>query len=235
MNVSRGARERVRAEITREIRAAARRQLARVGAAALSQRAVARELGLASSALYRYFPSRDDLLTVLIVDAYDALGAHVEAADASCQCDRFGERWLAVCRAVRQWALAHPHEYALIFGSPVPGYHAPTKITVPPAIRVPKVLCALLRDAACAGALQPGLPFQPPSGAVAADAASMQATLMSGVPTDAVVRLLIAWTHLFGVVSFELFGHLRGTVTDNAAYFDHTAALIGHFIGLPDD
>src|SRR3954447_26031160 len=103
------ARERVRAELTAEITDAARRQLAEVGAAALSLRAVAREVGLGSSAVYRYFPSRDDLLTRLIIDGYDALGAAAEPADRRGR--RPPERWLSVCRAVRAWTLAHPHEY----------------------------------------------------------------------------------------------------------------------------
>ena len=80
MNAGRTARERARAELTDEIKAVARRQLATVGAQGLSLRAVSRELGMVSSALYRYFPSRDDLLTVLIIDAYDALGEAAEAA-----------------------------------------------------------------------------------------------------------------------------------------------------------
>src|ERR671913_882383 len=102
------ARERIRAELTAEIPDAPRRQLAEVGAAALSLRAVARELGMASSAVYRYFPSRDDLLTRLIIDGYDDLGAAAEAADKPSAAP--AERWLAVCRAVREWARAHPHE-----------------------------------------------------------------------------------------------------------------------------
>jgi len=112
------ARERVRAELTADIADAARRQLAEVGAAALSLRAVARELGMVSSAVYRYFPSRDDLLTRLIIDGYDDLGATAEAADRPSALPT--ERWLAVCRAVRGWAKAHPHEYALLYGSPSP-------------------------------------------------------------------------------------------------------------------
>src|SRR5487761_1561765 len=74
------ARERARAELTREIKEEARRQLVAAGADGLSLRAVARELGMASSALYRYFPSRDDLLTALIIDAYNALGEQVQRA-----------------------------------------------------------------------------------------------------------------------------------------------------------
>jgi len=77
-----GVRARVRAELTREIAEVARQHLASDGAAGLSLRAVARELGMASSAVYRYFPSRDDLLTALIVDAYDALGEAAETADS---------------------------------------------------------------------------------------------------------------------------------------------------------
>ena len=80
---------------------------------------------MVSSAIYRYFPSRDDLLTALIIDAYDALGDAVEAADAAVDRADLRGRWLAVCRAARAWALAHPAEYALIYGSPVPGYAAP--------------------------------------------------------------------------------------------------------------
>src|SRR5436305_3883754 len=110
------ARERVRAELTAEITDAARRQLAEVGAAALSLRAVARELGMVSSAVYRYFPSRDDLLTSLIVDAFDAVGRAAEEAMDAHQ-PRVLPRWMAVAGAIRQWALDNPHDYALVYGS----------------------------------------------------------------------------------------------------------------------
>lgn len=112
-----------RAEITREITDAARRQLAESGAAALSLRAIARELGMVSSALYRYFPSRDDLLTALIIEAYNAIGEAVEEAVATGDTPR--ARWRAAAAAVRHWAIGHPHEYTLLYGSPVPGYQAP--------------------------------------------------------------------------------------------------------------
>src|ERR1700688_3623533 len=127
-------RTRVRAEMTDEIKAVARRHLETDGAN-LSLRAVARDMGMVSSALYRYFASRDDLLTALIVDAYNALGEIVEAADtAVTDRDDLRERWLAVARAVRGWALANPSEYALLYGSPVPGYKAPQD-TIPAAVR----------------------------------------------------------------------------------------------------
>src|SRR5215470_10195637 len=168
-NASQTARQRARAELTREIKEAARRQLAETGAPQLSLRAVARELGMVSSALYRYFPSRDDLLTALIIDAYDSLGEAAEAAAAEAN-GTGGPRsgWRAVCHAVRDWARANPHEYALIYGSPVPGYRAP-RDTVAPAARVPLVLGQLVRDSCAAqAASSAGTAAAPPEGPPAA-------------------------------------------------------------------
>jgi AcrR family transcriptional regulator len=131
--------------VYRGLAQAARRHLAADGAN-LSPRAVARELGMTSSATHRYFASRDELLTALITDAYDAMGSAAEAAEASAgRADLLG-RWLAACHAVRESALANPHEYALIYGSPVPGYRAPQD-TVAPGARVPLLIGAILRGA----------------------------------------------------------------------------------------
>src|ERR1700685_3333133 len=151
-NAPRTARERARAELSREIKEGARRQLAATGADGVSLRAVARELGMASSALYRYFPSRDDLLTALIIDAYDAIGEAAEQAIADGKPDEsWGRaRGLVAVRAIRGWALAHPHEYALIYGSPVPGYRAP-EATIGPAARVPLAFARVLAAATTAG------------------------------------------------------------------------------------
>jgi AcrR family transcriptional regulator len=226
------ARERVRSEITGEITDAARRQLAEVGAAALSLRAVARELGMASSAVYRYFPSRDDLLTRLIIDGYDALGATAEEADDPAAPP--AQRWLAVCRAVRAWAHAHPHEYALLYGSPVPGYAAPQD-TVPAAARVGVVLGRVLGDAARAGALpEAGGEEGGEEGPVVVTPRAV-AVLGGEHPAidDAVrVRALLAWSSVYGTVSFELFGHLVGTVADADRYFDRAMAELSRLIGL---
>ena len=155
-SVLRAARERTRAEITRQILDAARRHLATEGASGLSLRAIARELGASSSAVYRYVASRDELLTRLIVAAYDALGAAAETAEAAVARDDLAGRWSAVCGAVRAWALANPNEYALIYGTPVPGYTAPPA-TIAPAARVSSVLLGILADAA-AGAPHPPSP-----------------------------------------------------------------------------
>ncbi|MBT2442051.1 TetR/AcrR family transcriptional regulator [Streptomyces sp. ISL-36] len=253
MTSVRGARARARIEITSAIKDEARAQLAAEGAAKLSLRAVARELGMVSSALYRYFPSRDDLLTALIVDAYDAIGAAAEQADAEVVLRagaqagvRSGaqagvrsaaqagaaphdhlDRWTAVCRAVRSWAVAHPHEYALIYGSPVPGYSAPQD-TVGPASRVGLVLIAIARDAlATDGIALPPLPpeLRPEAERLAADAAP-------DLPPALVVALVAAWSQLFGLVSFEVFGQFNRIVEDRETFFTASAARLAREVGL---
>jgi AcrR family transcriptional regulator len=210
------ARERVRAELTAEIADAARRQLAEVGAAALSLRAVAREVGMVSSAVYRYFPSRDDLLTRLIIDGYDAVGRAAEETDDPSATPR--ERWLAVCRAVRAWALAHPHEFALLYGSPVPGYAAPPD-TIPAAARVGIVLGGILRAAAEAGDLVPPAAPRPPD-LVQPSAVGYLGGEHPAIDDDVRARAVMAWSSLFGALTFELFGHLVGTVADLDRWFE---------------
>src|SRR4051794_7170691 len=222
------ARERIRAELTAEITDAARRQLAEVGAAALSLRAVAREVGMVSSAVYRYFPSRDDLLTRLIIDGYDDLGAAAEAADLPSAPPL--ERWLAVCRAVRTWALAHPHEYALLYGSPVPGYRAPQD-TVPAAARVGVVLGRILGDAAHAGLLPDGTGERDP-GLVSDEAVAVLGGEHAALDETVRVRGLFAWSAVFGTISFELFGHFVGSVEDGDRYFDRVMTDLAHLIGF---
>jgi AcrR family transcriptional regulator len=232
MNASRTARERVRAELTREITETARTHLATEGAAGLSLRAVARDMGMVSSAVYRYFPSRDDLLTALIIDGYNAIGAAVEKAEGACRRDDYPGRWLAACRALRDWAQAHPHEYALVYGSPVPGYRAPDQ-TIEPATRVAAVLGKIISDAQASGVLDPPALGPAPSGSFAPDAGRLRETVLPGVPDDAVSRALAAWAGVFGIVSFELFGQFENVVTDRAAFFDHAVGSLGRAVGLP--
>ncbi|MFD7503412.1 TetR/AcrR family transcriptional regulator [Streptomyces sp. NPDC059850] len=231
MTAIRGARERARAEVTAAIKEEARRQLADQGAAKLSLRAVARELGMVSSALYRYYPSRDELLTALIVDAYDAIGAAAEAALAATRGDDAPvARWTAVCRAARSWALAHPHEYALIYGSPVPGYSAP-EATNAPAARIALTLVAVARDAHAGGALRVPEAAELPEG-VRADVAALADVLEAELPAEALAALVAAWAQLFGLISFELFGHFHGVVAARDEFFAHTAAALGRQAGL---
>ena len=227
MSTARGARARARIEVTAAIKDEARRQLAVEGAAKLSLRAVARELGMVSSALYRYFPSRDDLLTALIIDAYDSLGetaeaAHTEVADAGPI-----RRWSVVCEAVRGWALTRPHEYALIYGSPVPGYTAPDT-TVPAASRVGLLLIGIVRDAhRGAGVALPPLPAE-----LRSEAERLTAHLAPDLPPAVVMALVAAWAQLYGLIGFEVFGQFNRVVEDRETFFRHAVAQLGHGVGL---
>ncbi|MEV8432510.1 TetR/AcrR family transcriptional regulator [Streptomyces chartreusis] len=227
-STAQGARARARMEVTAAIKDEARRQLAAEGAAKLSLRAVARELGMVSSALYRYFPSRDDLLTALIIDAYDSLGESAEAAHAKVADAGPVQRWSAVADAVRAWALRSPHEYALIYGSPVPGYIAPDT-TVPPASRVGLLLIGILRDAHRRDALAepPLLPAE-----LRTEAERMTADLAPDLPPSTVVALVAAWAQLYGLVGFELFGQFNRVVEDREPFFRHAVVRLAHGVGL---
>ncbi|MFF0723963.1 TetR/AcrR family transcriptional regulator [Streptomyces sp. NPDC004134] len=223
-----GARERARTEIAESIKAEARRQLADAGAARLSLRAVARELGMVSSALYRYYPCRDDLLTALIIDAYDAVGAAVERAVAAAPAADPVVRWTAACQAVRRWGLAHPHEYALLYGSPVPGYAAP-ETTTAHASRVARALVGVAEDADDAGLLHPATVE---SADVLRDAERLVRRLDVRLPPAAMARLVAAWSQLFGLVGFEVFGQFHEVVHAREEFFERAAADLGRGIGL---
>jgi len=229
MAAIRSARERAREELTREIKAEARRQLGVEGAQRLSLRAVARELGMASSALYRYFPSRDDLLTALIIDAYDSIGEHVEQAVAAVPAEDTRTRWTALCTSARAWALASPHEYALIYGTPVPGYAAPPE-TIAPAARVPLAAVSLLRDAV--GGFGPAVAPKPPRGPLARQLADVTAQMAPDLDPALLARGIAAWAQVFGMISFELFGQFVGSLEPAGPFFDYAVEDLAEHLGL---
>ncbi|MEU0074880.1 TetR/AcrR family transcriptional regulator [Streptomyces sp. NPDC006332] len=222
-----GARARARIEVTAAIKDEARRQLAAEGAAKLSLRAVARELGMVSSALYRYFPSRDDLLTALIIDAYNSVGERAEGAYAAAVDAGPVRCWTAVCEALRTWALESPHEYALIHGSPVPGYSAP-ETTIPAAARTGLVLIGIVRDAHQG----PGLSLTPLPAELRPEAERIAADFAPELPPEALGALVAAWAELYGLISFELFGQFNGVVEDRAPFFRHAVTRLAHSVGL---
>ena len=228
MSATRGARARVREALTAEILDAAREELSAVGPAALSLRSVARRLEMVPSALYRYFPSRDHILTALIVEAYHAVGATASGADEACLDAGGGpmQRWMAVCRGVRGWAHAHPQRWALIYGSPVPGYAAPQD-TVEAALVITRVVTGIIpaEPVHPAGAL-------PPSDHLEAAIDPLRQELLPGRSAGAAVAGLMAWTALIGTVSLELFGHYKGGTADFDAVFDYAMQVAGRVAGL---
>jgi len=231
-----GARERAHADVRAEIVAAASRQLDTVGAAGLSLRAIARELGVVSSALYRYFAGRDELLTTLIIEAYDDLGDVTERSIATSRADAPLSRWVEAASAIRQWALDHPQEYALLYGSPVPGYAAPAD-TIVPGTRVTRALIQIVHDAIADGSLvPPAVPVDVPVELSAATAGAFEFLRgeldLRAASDDVLLAALAAWTQLFGHLSFELFGQTHGLIVDHEAFFREVSTSMGARIGL---
>lgn len=184
------------------IKETARAQIINKGAATLSLRAIARELKITAPAIYNYFPSRDDLVTALIVDAFnslrDALLASLEEVGES-----HAENILISARAYRSWALAHPEEYSLIFGTPIPNYHAPIEITGPAAAGSMSVIISVFDTAWRAGELSVEGVFSSTPEMIQAWIEKIEYT---GAPE--IIHLTMAsWSQIHGIVSLELNGH----------------------------
>jgi AcrR family transcriptional regulator len=224
----RPTRAQARANQVETIKLTSRRLMARHGAAGLSLREVAREMGLVSSAIYRYFATRDELLTALIVDAYNDLGAAAERAGARSRAKDSRQQLHAVATSIRHWAKANPYEYALLYGSPVPGYQAP-QLTIEPATRVTQVLSNIIsaawRDARDVAAARSDVAVR----LTMFERAALD-SVMPDVPDLIRARALMVWTQIFGFISFEMFGHYVGSVRNATAYFtlvvDECATLV---------
>lgn len=226
-------RERARAQTIADIVRLGREHLATHGAAALSLRAVARDLGVVSSAVYRYVANRDELLTLLLVDAYDELGDAVDTAVAALPEQDFAGRFKALGRAVRDWALREPARYGLLFGSPVPGYQAPAGRTTTPGTRVVYSLIGILDAAYRAGELATAAPTAVVPSALSADLEAIRDGLGLAIPDGLLANGALVWTSLFGTVNFEVFGQY-GADTFGAPHelFEHHLTVLAGMAGL---
>jgi AcrR family transcriptional regulator len=229
-----GRRQESRRRIEAQIVELGRRQLATEGAAGLSVRAIARDLGMVSSAVYRYVASRDALLTLLLVDAYSDLADAVDAAR-----DQVTGGWRAdvatIADTIRRWALDQPAGWALLYGSPVPGYQAPAELTTGPGTRVVGMLFDAVATGVATGdiALTEHHVAQPMS----ADLARVRDEF--GFPGDdaLVIRCTAVWALIMGAVSLEIFGQYgTDTFTDPGVLFDEQIRLaIGLLTGGPQN
>jgi len=213
-------RDRFRAQVREEIKRAALRQLAQAGPQGLSINAIAKELGVSGPALYRYFAGRDDLLTELIVDAYDdladAVGGAVDAVADGDAPDRLG----ALARAYRRWAVEQPHRYRLLFAPPLPGYDTHAERLVHAAERAMTTLLAVVRESPADGRPAP-LPD-----ALARELAGW--ARRRGRETDPPVALhaIAVWARLHGLVSLEISGNFDSMGLDAEALFESQLAAL---------
>lgn len=219
-----GKRQASREHIERQIVELGRGHLITHGAAGLSLRAIARDLGMVSSAVYRYVASRDDLLTLLLVDAYSELADRADAARVDAGSD-WRAQLRAVAHAVRRWAVAEPARWALLYGSPVPGYHAPAELTVGPGTRVAGVLFAVIGAGIAAGDIEPSAMVAPAP--MAADFDGIRSEFAFTGDDAAVMKCLLTWAALVGAVSLEVFGQYGAdTLTVPEAVFDGQVSLL---------
>lgn len=206
MSTRRTPRQIAREETLATIKTLALDQLSSAGAAGLSLRAIARDLGIVSSAVYRYFASRDELITALIVDAYGDLADELSGAEPG------RDGWVALCAALRGWARAQPHRFALVYGSAIPGYAAP-ETTIAPAARVFSAFAAPARGATGdVEAYAPGLRAQLATTVAALSDATNDGTSRADILDGAVVAWVVtSFAAVIGALTLELNGHLVGT------------------------
>ena len=185
------------------------RLLADGGAGALTVRGLARDLGMVPSGLYRYAANRDELLTLLVAHAHGDLADHVRAEHDRVDAADLRGRWRAMAHAIRAWSLAHPREFALIFGTPVPGYHAPPERTEEPGTRVLVLLARLGADAEAAG-VQPARGGRFDAAATTGAAPALAFLAAAGVVLTASTALagISAWQLVMGSLLSEQFGYL---------------------------
>lgn len=225
-------REQQRIDTVAEIKAIARQQMAEVGAAALSLRAIAREMGMSAPALYSYFENRYALVTALIVEAYHSLGEAMAVADGEMERGDFHGRFQAVARAFRDWALAHPQDFTLIYGTPIPGYEAPREQTVEPAGRVMQQLGYVLHEAARAGKLQASNYYKQPPAGLQQAVDELRSLLPERTATEVIILTMVTWSLLYGLVWGELQGHFPPGLAESGELHMLEVGALSERLGL---
>jgi AcrR family transcriptional regulator len=223
-------RDRVRVATLAEIKSLAWAQIAENGAAALSLRAIARDMGMTSSALYRYYTSREQLLSALAQDGFASLADHLEAAEA--EADGSGaDRFLRIVRAYRRWALDHPTEYALTFGSPVPGLECHVPEVKAEMERGVAVLLRVMIDGLREGQIQPPSLGGADETALRAKLARWGSTIDKELSAESLGACMFAWSQLHGAISVELFGHMPPELMPADELFEYQMREVLRAIG----
>lgn len=220
-----GKRQESREQLEAKIVELGRRHLVEHGATGLSLRAIARDLGMVSSAVYRYVSSRDELLTLLLIDAYSELANTVDRARDEATGDSWSDDALAMAHAMRDWAVANPAGWALLYGSPVPGYHAPAERTVPPGTRVIAAFLDVVAAAITTGDIV--LTTSSASRPTASDFERVRQEY--GFPGDdrVIAKCFLLWAGVVGAIGLEVFGQYGAdTLTDPRTVFDTQVRLL---------
>jgi AcrR family transcriptional regulator len=229
-------RERLREQTLDEIKTAARVHLVAQGPSGIQLRAIARDVGLTAPALYRYFPSLEDLVEAVTVDLFGELCDAMEDA-ARDIVDPFA-RMLTLSRAFRRWAIGHPHEFGLLFGiTPTALGQEPTNACQEASDRFGNLFATAFI------ALWESSPFPVETHAGLPEALRVEldpywtwltSTLVPGMPMGAVVRFLEGWVRIFGCVAMEAFGHLSWAMRDGEPLFEQVMRSLAEMVDRPD-
>jgi len=212
-------RERQHTAIREEIKKTASRLMAEHGTEGITTRLIAREMGLTAPALYHYFANRDALITALIVDAFNALADALQETSEQTMEQAPSEQLRKVLLAYRQWALAHPADFQLIYGNPIPGYEAPRELTVPAAVRGFLVIVPLVAKVLgnSAHTLLSEYSSIPPEVQVALE--EMITREGYEIPPLPLYLTIVGWSRIHGIIMLELFNHLQPVVGDVSAFY----------------
>jgi AcrR family transcriptional regulator len=225
--------ETVREETIVQIKNIARQQMAQNGTAGISLRAIAREMGVTAPAIYNYFSRLEDLITALIVDAFNGLGDAVQNATNAETTP--SAQFKAGALAYRQWALDHPADFQLIYGNPIPGYEAPAAVTVPLATRPLVTFYTTMFNAWQAGEVTiPQLysTIPPTVKQFMRDFIERDVPQVATAPTELFYLLHVAWSRIHGMVMLELFDHSPPSLGDPTAFYVHEVDVFLHELGL---
>ncbi len=203
------------------IKDVARQQMAIQGTAGLSLRAIARELAITAPAIYNYYPRLDDLITALLIDAFNALATAMQDAAQAATSLPLRAQLRAILLAYRQWALDHPVDYQLIYGNPIPGYVAPAAVTAPLARRPFEVVVQLLLTAMQDGRYQLPVLARPLPPSIDQHIAAWKAQTGFPGPEAILYTLAVCWTRIHGLVVLEIFHHTQPMLGDTAAFYAH--------------
>ena len=225
-------RERLRQSALDEIKTIARRHMAENGTAGVSLSAIARDMEISQPALYRYYASRDDLITALIVDAYNDLADMLEHTPLDLPANAHADRLMAVLLAYRTWALTHTVDFTLIYGSPIPGYHAPREVTLPPAQRTFAVILGILSQAHAVGALKPLEEHLHLPAGLAPLLPTLEGGLDESVNPAVLYIGLVGWYHIHGMIMLEIYDHNTTLLSDMDLFYRHEVASLLRSMGL---
>jgi AcrR family transcriptional regulator len=219
-------------DVRERIKIIARQQMAAAGTAGISLRGIARELDVTAPALYRYYGSIDDLITALIVDAYNALADTLDAENARYPAGAYAERLFGVLMVYRAWALANPVDFQLIFGNPIPGYEAPRDVTIPAARRPFELIGMMLGEALAAGAMDYPAVYDALPDSIESYIGAMSAQEGYAIPPQVIYLTVSGWSRIHGLIMLELFTHTQPVIGDAEAFYRFEIVTFMEQLGL---